>query len=127
MSEKNITLRNKFVKKINNNIVKLTKDIKLLTRVDESLYDLSGGGMKELKAAIAARDAKYAEQSNLLLGQLTAHTLELQKNIMALNANIDKFTETVKVDNLPNYDNLNAELGKIPGVYNNLITMNSES
>jgi hypothetical protein len=105
MSEKNITLRNKFVKKINNNIVKLTKDIKLLTRVDESLYDLSGGGMVELKAAMDAREQMYVNRNAELMQQLDNYTDKLQININLLNKQIEDYTIVVSEHNLIDHNN----------------------
>jgi hypothetical protein len=87
MSEKKIELRNKFILKINRNIDKLTNDINLLTEVDKSLYNLSGGTGK---IAAALRNfpvnSKLTQEATRLSDQLTTKIQILESSIdMLLN------------------------------------------
>ena len=82
MSEKKIELRNKFILKINRNIDKLTNDINLLTEVDKSLYNLSGGTGK---IAAALRNfpvnSKLTQEATRLSDQLTTKIQILESSI----------------------------------------------
>jgi hypothetical protein len=130
MSEKKIELRNKFILKINRNIDKLTNDINLLTEVDKSLYNLSGGTGK---IAAALRDfpvnSKLTQEATELSNELTTKINILESSIdMLLNFITNNTGDISSIKNTIN--GMEAEysldiLTKFNNLYEKYVTNNS--
>ena len=94
MTQENINLRNKYVKKINRDVEKLTNNINLLMQVDKSLYNLSGGAPPN--GTEIAKAIGYVHQFGVLNSLAGNLTVNLAKNIKTLEDTLNSLLNSIK-------------------------------